>query len=118
VTGSIPWWGAPLFTVVGGVVGGTITQAINIWNGRVRDKRLLAVDAKRLEREATIALITALDNQVSTIVTTGEVLLVTAASGLSHHLIGGQIPVVSDVKEVAVFFEEDVVAAFDRQVLA
>ena len=47
-----------------------------------------------------------------------EVLLVAALVGFADHLVGGELPVVGDVEEVAVFIEQDVVTPLDRQVLA
>ena len=46
-----------------------------------------------------------------------EVLLVATGTGLGHHFISGELPVVGDVKKEAVLLEQDVVAPLDRQVL-
>jgi hypothetical protein len=61
---TIPWWGAPLFALLGGIVGGLITQGINVWNDKVKHTRERQVENLKLEREAAVRFAVAVDEQI------------------------------------------------------
>jgi hypothetical protein len=58
---SAPWWGAALFTVVGGLLGGLLTQGINVWNDRRKASDAHSAAMRGIERDALVRFMTTIN---------------------------------------------------------